>query len=190
MSRKVFLNIVLAVLAVGLVGAVVYLEVNNGESAEPATTLSSTTQSTTTTTVAPTTIAPTTLPPTTLPPEATLPPTTLPPTTEAPITLPPTTLPPPERPFVPVVVTSAGSTGERVGPTVYLLSLAGWSDIRGVNAAVPSTATVVYYVDGFQNAAELMALDMSLPVTSVAPLATAPPVAGLGNAALVVYVGG
>jgi hypothetical protein len=187
-TRHTFLNIVLAILAVGLVGSVVYLETNDGESAGTDTTITTLT----TTTIEPTTVAPTTTQPatTTAAPESTVAPTTAPPPTEPPTTLPPTTLPPPERPLVPVVVTSAGTTGERVGPTVYLLSTAGWSDIRGVNAAVPATATVVYFVDGFQNAAELMALDMSLPVTSVAPLATAPPVAGLGNAALVVYLGG
>jgi hypothetical protein len=183
-SRHLFLNIVLAVLAVGLVGAVVYLETSAGDPAATTTTTSTSSTSTTTT------LPPTTLPPTTLPPDTTLPPTTAAPSTEPPTTLPPTTLPPPDRAFVPVVVTSAGTTGERVGPTVYLLSLAGWTDSRGVNAAVPTTATVIYFADGFQNAAELMAVDMTLPVTSVAPLATAPPVAGLGNAALVVYLGG
>ena len=91
---------------------------------------------------------------------------------------------------MPVVVTSASSTGERVGPTVYLLSLAGWTDIRGVNGAVPAAFTIVYYVDGFQSSAEQMALDMSIPITSVAPIAAAPPISGLGNAALVVYLGG
>jgi hypothetical protein len=91
---------------------------------------------------------------------------------------------------VPVVVTSAGSNGERVAPTVFLLASGGWSDIRGLNGSVPATATTIYFVDGFQNAAELMAVDMTLPVTSVAPIAAAPPIAGLGNAALVVYLGG
>ncbi len=55
---------------------------------------------------------------------------------------------------------------------------------------MPATATTIYFAEGFQSAAELMAVDLTLPVTSVAPLATAPPVAGLGNAALVVYLGG
>ena len=34
-----------------------------------------------------------------------------------------------------------------------------------------------------------MAADMALPLTQVAPLAGAPPVAGLGDAVLLVYLG-
>ena len=189
MSRHTILNICLAVLAVGLVGAVIYLEQSNDAAGEGTPTTIAASSTEVTTTVDPTTIPSTTLDTTTVP-ATTLPPPTVPPTTEPPTTLPPTTLPPPERALVPVVVTSAGSTGERVGPTVYLLSLGGWSDVRGLNAAVPTTATVIYFAEGFQNAAELLAVDMTLPVTSVAPLATAPPISGLGNAALVVYLGG
>ena len=129
------------------------------------------------------------MPPTTLPPATTEPPTTLPPTTLPPTTLPPTTLPPPDRASVPVVVTSAGLDGERVGPTVYVLALTGWTNIRGVNGVVRLPVTTVFYVDGFQNAAEQMAADMSLPVTQIAPMSAAPPVAGLGDAVLLVYLG-
>ncbi len=90
---------------------------------------------------------------------------------------------------MPVVVTSAGLSGERVGPATYLLSVAGWTNIRGVNGFVQVPQTTIFYADGFQNSAELMALDMSLPITQTAPLAAAPPVAGLGDAALLVYLG-
>lgn len=184
MNRHVVVNIVLALIALSLVGWALYLENDDGTAA-PATT---TTTSTTTTTLPPTTLAPTTVAPTTVP-ETTLPSTTLAPTTLPPTTLPPTTLPPPDRALVPVVVTAAGLNGERVGPTAYLLSLAGWTDVRGVNGAVQLPATIIYYVDGFQNAAELMAVDMQQPLTSVQPIAAMPPVAGVGNAALVVYLG-
>jgi hypothetical protein len=198
-SRHTILNIVLAVIAATLVGAVIYLDNVNDNPAASGTLTTATTSttlaaSTTDSTMIPTTTIAPTDPPTTAAPATeaptTVPPPTEPPPTEPPTTLPPTTLPPPERALVPVVVTSAGSSGERVGPTVYLLSLGGWTDIRGVNGAVPAPFTIVYYVDGFQNAAEQMAVDMSLPLTSVAPLASAPPVSGLGNAALVVYLGG
>jgi len=186
-SRHTIFNSLLAVVVLGLVGAVVYLEQSRDASgaASPAIAATTTMRSI----LGPTTVPSTTLDPTTLPP-TTVPPTTAPPATEPPPTLPPSTLPPPERAAVPVVVTSAGLTGERVGPTVFLLAAVGWSDIRGLNAAVPAIATTIYFAEGFQSAAELMAVDLSLPVTSVAPLATAPPIAGVGNAALVVYLGG
>jgi cytoskeletal protein RodZ len=173
MSRRSVLNMILGALAVGLVSVVVYLE------ATDATSAAATTTSSTTTTLPPTTTSTTSTTSTS---------TTSTSTTSTTSTLPPTTLPPPERGLVPVVVTSASLSGERVGPTAYLLSVTGWTDVRGVNGAVTVSATVVYFADGLQNAAELMAVDLQIPVTSVAPLATAPPVAGLGNAGLLVYL--
>jgi len=181
-SRHAIFNTVLGIVATALVAALIYLQVND-DTALPATTTIATT--TTSTTLPPTT----TDPPTTLPPTTTEPPTTLPPTTEAPTTLPPTTLPPADRAVVPVVVTSAGLSGDRVGPATYFLSLAGWTNIRGVNGLVELPSTTIFYADGFQNSAEQMALDMALPVTQIAPLPSAPPVAGLGDAALLVYFG-
>ncbi len=176
MSRHVVVNVVLALIALSLVGGVVYLEATNRET--PATTTTST-STTTTTTLPPTTLPPTTVPPTTVPPT----------TTEAPTTLPPTTLPPPERGVVPVVVTSAGLNGERVGPTTYLLGVGGWADVRGVNGIVQLPATTIFYADGFQSSAEQMAVDMSLPVDRIAPKTEMPPVAGSESAVLVVYLG-
>ncbi len=180
MSRHAIANILLGIVAAVLVAAVVYLQVNNGSSPPAPTTIATTTTSTT--------LPPTTLPPTTMPP-TTEAPTTLPPTTLPATTLPPTTLPPPDRAFVPVVVTAAGLNGDRVGPTAYLLSLAGWTNTRGVNGVVQLPVTTIFYADGFQNAAELMAVDMSLPVTQIAPIVGAPPVAGLGDGVLLVYLG-
>jgi len=51
-------------------------------------------------------------------------------------------------------------------------------------------ATTVFYVEGLQAAAELLAVDASLPNTSIAPMPEAPPVAGLANAQLLLYFGG
>ena len=182
-SRHAIVNIVLGLVAAALVAAVIYLQVDERSAPAATTTIATTTS--------------TTMPPTTTdPPTTTLDrrprpcrPTTVPPTTVPPTTLPPTTVPPPDRAFVPVVVTSAGLSGDRVGPATFLLSLAGWTDIRGVNGVVQVPLTTIFYADGFQNAAELMAADMALPVTQIAPLASAPPVAGLGDAALLVYFG-
>jgi hypothetical protein len=178
-SRHAIVNILLGVVAAVLVAAVIYLRVGDGSSSAATTTIATTTTSTT---VPPTT----TDPPTTTTIE---PPTTVPATTAPPTTSPPTTLPPADRAVVPVVVTSAGLSGERVGPSTYLLSLTGWTNTRGVNGVVQVPLTTIYYADGFQNSAELMAADMALPVTQIAPLASAPPVAGLGDAALLVYFG-
>ena len=161
MSRHAIVNIVLGVVAAVLVAALIYLQVNDDTPPPATTTIATTTTSTT-------------LPPT---------------TTEPPTTLPPTTLPPADRAVVPVVVTSAGLSGDRVGPARYLLSLTGWTNIRGVNGLVELPLTTIFYADGFQNSAEQMALDMALPVTQIAPLPSAPPVAGLGDAALLVYFG-
>jgi len=104
--------------------------------------------------------------------------------------LPPTTLPPPERALVPVVVSSGPSNGDRLAPGAFLLGSVGWSDIRPLNGSVPLTQTTVFYVDGLQASAELLAVDGGLAVTSIAPMADAPPVAGLANAQLLFYLGG
>ena len=179
MIRHRILTALVAVVAIGVVAAVVYLETSNSSSA--ATT---TTSTTTTTTVPPTTLPPTTLPPTTL---AT---TTVAPTTAPPSTLPPTTLPPPDRASVPVVVSSGPSDGQRIAPAAFLIGSAGWSDVRPLNGSVALTDTVIYYVDGLRAAAELLASDTGVPLTSIAPMAEAPPVAGLANAQLLFYFGG
>jgi hypothetical protein len=177
-SRHAIVNIVLGIVAATLVATLVYLRVD--DTGEPA----ATTTIATTTTLPPTTLAPTTTAASTTEAPTTAPPTTLPPTT-----LPPTTLPPADRGFVAVVVTSAGLNGARVGPGVFFLSQGGWTNIRGVNGVVQIPLTTIFYADGFQNSAELMATDMGLPITQTAPLASAPPVAGLGDAVLVVYLG-
>ena len=119
-----------------------------------------------------------------------MPDTTEPEATTLPATLPPTTLPPPERALVPVVVSSGPSNGQRIAPEAVLLASVGWTDIRPLTGSVALTDTVVFYVDGLRAAAELLAVDAGLPVTSVAPTSDAPPVAGLANAQLLFYFGG
>jgi len=104
--------------------------------------------------------------------------------------VPPTTLPPPERSLVPVVVSSGPSNGARVAPQAFLLGTVGWTDIRPLNGSVALTQTTVFFVEGLQAAAEMLALDAGLPITSVAPMVGAPPVAGLSNAQLLFYFGG
>jgi len=175
MTRHRLLIALVALIAVSTTGAVIYLETSSSGSAAPMTRTSTTTSTTTTTS---------TVPPTTVPPSTTLP-TTVPPTT-----LPPTTLPPPERALVPVVVSSGPSNGARVAPQAFLLGTVGWSDIRPLNGSVALTQTTVFFVEGLQAAAEMLAVDAGLPITSVAPMVDAPPVAGLANAQLLFYFGG
>lgn len=195
MTRHRILSSLIAMIILAAVVAVVYLEESGQSTAVSATSATSTPA--TTTTIPPTTVPPTTVPPTTMPPTTTIPPTTLPPTTTIPrttlpptTTIPPTTVPPPERGTVAVVVSSGSTAGERVGPTVYLLGVTGWSNIRGLNGSTPLTDGTVYFVDGLRNAAELLAVDLGLPATATAPIDDAPPVAGLADAQLLAYLGG
>jgi len=175
MTRHRLLIALVALIAVSATAAVIYLETSSSSSAAPTTTTSTTTSTTTTTSTVPT---------------STVPPTTLPATTLPPTTVPPITLPPPERALVPVVVSSGPSNGARVAPQAFLLGTVGWSDIRPLNGSVALTQTTVFFVEGLQAAAEMLAVDAGLPITSVAPMVDAPPVAGLSNAQLLFYYGG
>ena len=172
--RQTILIALVVLVTLGVVGAVVYLETTNASTP-------STTTSTTTTTLPPTTTSSTTTTSTS---------TTSTSTTTTSSTLPPTTLPPPERALITVVVSSGSTAGQRVQPTVFFMSVAGYTNIRGVNGAVPLVRTTVFYAEGFQAAAELLALDAGLEVTDIAPMEDAPPVAGLGAAQLLLYLGG
>ena len=188
MTRHRLLIALMALIGV-VVAAVIYLETSNSSSAAATTTTSTTSTSATTSTLLPTSEAPTTEAPTTVTPiteaATTVTPTTLPATT-----LPATTLPPPERSLVPVVVSSGPSNGTRLAPQAFLLGTVGWSDIRPLNGSVAFTQTTVFFTEGLQAAAELLAVDAGLPVTSIAPMADAPPVAGLADAQLLFYFGG
>jgi hypothetical protein len=202
-NRRIVANTFVALAIVGVVGAVFFLEWTDGRGGDSAptespTTISPTNSSTTTsppTTLAPTTLEPSTLAPTTLAP-TTIVTTTLAPTTLAPTTVPPTTIattttvaPPPQE-FIPVVVSNAGTVGERVGLTLFRLAELGYRDARGLNATVPQTDTIVYYQPEWYPAAERLALELGLAATAIAPIESAPPVAGLDNALLLVYLGG
>ena len=193
MTRHRLLIALMALIGV-VVAAVIYLETSNSSSAAATTTTSTTSTSATTSTLLPTTEAPTTVTPITEAPTTVTPiteaATTVTPTTLPATTLPATTLPPPERSLVPVVVSSGPSNGTRLAPQAFLLGTVGWSDIRPLNGSVAFTQTTVFFTEGLQAAAELLAVDAGLPVTSIAPMADAPPVAGLADAQLLFYFGG
>ena len=181
MTRHRLLIALVAMIAALAVAAVIHLETSgSGNVATTATTTSATTSM-----LPPATLSPATLSPATV--ATTAAPTTLPATTLPAATLPVTTLPPPERALVPVVVSSGPSNGDRLAPGAFLLGSVGWTDIRPVNGSVALTQTTVFYVDGLRAAAELLAVDGGLAVTSIAPMVDAPPVAGLANAQLLFY---
>ena len=86
-------------------------------------------------------------------------------------------------------MSSGPSDGQRLAPGAELIAAVGWTDIRPLTGSVPLTETVVFFAEGMQASAELLAADTGLPLTSIAPLAEAPPVAGLANAQLLFYLG-
>jgi hypothetical protein len=175
-SRSIILKIVIAVLAIALVGAVVYLETSGEEAAATTTTTSTTT---TTATIAPTTTS--------------SPPTTSTSTTSTTSTTTTTTEPAPMFPrgAYALLVVNGSSQGERLEPTIGLLRLVGYENIRGAAGAVLTPDTTVYYSeDLFQSAAGRLADDLGLSPDQIAPFADAPPIAALANAQLVIYLGG
>ena len=194
MTRHRILTAMVAMIAVGVVATVFYLETSNSGATSPTkTTVPPTTVPPTTfvaTTLSPTTLASTTLVSTAVVSTTVVSTIEVVSTTEAPTTMPPSTVPPPERALVPVVVSSGPSNGDRLRPGALLLGAVGWSDIRALNGSVALTETTVFYVEGLQAAAELLALDASLPDTAIAPISEAPPVAGLASAQLLFYFGG
>ena len=80
--------------------------------------------------------------------------------------------------------------GERLAPVIARLQELGYSDVRGLVGAVQTVGTVIYYqFDGQQSAADRIRADLELDV-AIAPFDDAPPVAGLSDAQLIVYLGG
>ena len=67
----------------------------------------------------------------------------------------------------------------------------GYVILRGLVGAVQTSETIVYYLDDtFEGAAEVLALDVGLDVSDIAPFEDAPPVAGRATAQLLLYLGG
>jgi hypothetical protein len=90
-----------------------------------------------------------------------------------------------------LLVVNGSNRGERLEPTIGLLRLVGYENIRGAAGAVLTPDTTIYYLDDlFRGAAERLADDLDLPLEQLALLSEAPPIAALGNAQLVIYLGG
>lgn len=177
MSRIAVLNIILGAVASSLVTILIVLETTDDP--PPPTT---TTTSTTTTTVPPSTTTTTTTTTTTSTTTTTTSTTTIPPTTEVPV----------DRFFVAVVVVNGTSTGELIEPVRSRLRNAGYGFVRGMSGVVPTQNTVLYALDeSFIGEAEVVAQDLGFELDDIEILLfeDAPPVSGILDAKVIVYLG-
>ena len=146
---------------------------------------------TTTTTQAPaptTTVAPTTVPETTEP-ETTEPSTTEPSTTE-PATTDSVPAELPERGELVVVAANGSNVAGAAARMATQLDELGYVDVAQLNGPDIVEFSVVYYAEGFEEAALRLAEDLDLLAEFVVPLEDAPAVVDLpDDAELLVYVG-
>jgi hypothetical protein len=171
--------LIVALLAIGAGVAIAGLPDNSPAAA----TLAPSTIATTTTTEVPdptTTVAPTTVPETTEPEPS----TTDPETTDSVVEE------LPERgDLIVVAANGANVAGAALRMTTRLEEL-GYVDIAPLNGTDIVEFTVVYYADGFEEAAQRLAEDLDLLAEFVAPLEDAPAVADLpDDVELLVYIG-
>jgi len=175
MSKTTALNIILGVLVAGLLATLLYQETTQSEAVPGTTTTTTVVEEVTTTTT------------TTVVPETTTTTTTT--TTEVPI--PSTSVAPTERFFTGVLVVNGTSVGERIPPVLERLTNTGYFDVRGVVGAVAAQETVIYYVEPFLGEAQVVAQDLGYALTEIPilPSTESPPVAGVGGAKVIVYLG-
>ena len=96
-----------------------------------------------------------------------------------------------EKIFVGVLVVNGTTQGERLPPVTARLNFLGYFDVRGVVGAVPADETVIYFAEGLEDEASVVAGDLGYErgTATLLPLAEAPPVAGVGTAQVMVYLG-
>lgn len=192
MKHQWLAYLVVALLSIGAGVAIAGLPDNSSAGA----TVPPTTLATTTTTEAPattTTVAPTTVPETTEP-ETTVSDTTEPETSEPDTTEPETTdsvveeLPDRDELIV-VAANGANVAGAALRMATFLEEL-GYVDIAQLNGSDIVEFSVVYYADGFEEAALRLADDLDLLDEFVAPIDDAPAVTDLpDDVELLVYIG-
>lgn len=90
-----------------------------------------------------------------------------------------------------MLVVNGTSAGERIPPVIERLTNTGYFDVRGVVGAVAAQETTIYYVEPFLGEAQVVAQDLGYDLTEIAilPSDEAPPVAGVGVAKVIVYLG-
>lgn len=98
----------------------------------------------------------------------------------------PTTTPPAK---VSVLVANGSNVSGAAGTTSTQLQAGGWTLLPPVNASSNVTASVVYYVAGYQPSAVVIAKSLGLGTTAVQPLTSSAPVGNVGTANVVVVVG-
>jgi LytR cell envelope-related transcriptional attenuator len=102
-------------------------------------------------------------------------------------TTPPTITTPPAK--VSVLVANGSNVSGAAGTTSTQLQAGGWTLLPPVNASSNVTASVVYYVAGYQPSAVVIAKSLGLGTTAVQPLTSSAPVGKVGTANVVVVVG-
>ena len=191
MKHQWLAYVIVALLSIGAGVAIAGLPDNSSAGATVSQTSVATTTATTEAPVATTTAAPTTVPETTEPettdtsgPETTEPETTEPETTDSvPEEL-------PERDDLIVVAANGANVAGAALRMATLLEEFGYVDIAQLNGTDIVEFSVVYFADGFEDAALRMAEDLALLPEFVAPLDDAPAVADLpADTELLVYIG-
>jgi hypothetical protein len=187
MKHQWLAYLVVALLSIGAGVAIAGLP----DTSPAAATLASPTTATTTTTEVPdptTTASPTTVPETTEPettePEASAPETSEPETTDSvPAEL-------PERGDLAVAAANGANVAGAALRMATRLEELGYVDIAQLNGSDIVEFSVVYYADGFEEAALRLAEDLDLLAEFVGPLEDAPAVADLpADTELLVYIG-
>lgn len=140
------------------------------------------------TTIAPTTIAPTTVPETTVP-ETTVP-ATPPPTTAPP---PDTTLPPVNetlaRQDVRLVLANGDGRFNLVGRNADRLLALGYTTIDQTDVGARPATTIIYFRQGFEDEAAILAVDLQTPGAAITPLPDTPVTSNDANGDLIVVLG-
>jgi hypothetical protein len=109
-------------------------------------------------------------------------------TTESPSTSEPSTLP--DRADISVVTANGSGIAGAAAANAARLESVGYVDVVPRNGTTVVDLTVVYYVDGFEEAAQRLATDLDLLPEFIAPLDQAPEVLDLpADAQLVAYIG-
>lgn len=194
MTKTTALNIILGVLAVGLVSILAFLKLVDDPVATPAPTaamgaVGSSADATSTTSAATTSTVPSETSSTAA--TATTSTSTTATTTSSTFPVATTLVPPGERAFTGVLVVNGTSAGERLAPVIERLRGLGYGEVRGVVGAAQAPRTSVYYIDGALALAQRLATDLGFEPGEIAvePIADAPPVAGVGTAFVMLYLG-
>lgn len=135
------------------------------------------------TTIAPTTVPETTVPETTVP--ATPPPTTAPP--------PDTTLPPVNetlaRQDVRLVLANGDGRFNLVGRNADRLLALGYTTIDQTDVGARPATTIIYFRQGFEDEAAILAVDLQTPGAAITPLPDTPVTSNDANGDLIVVLG-